>query len=106
MGPADYQAKGRQFIQDEKFAEAAEAFTQAVKLDPYLATAWNARGYCYSRLRKWKEAIADFDEALKLNPVYGNAYTNRATARRALGDKAGADVDAAKARDLLKAPPK
>jgi tetratricopeptide (TPR) repeat protein len=68
-----------------------------------MATAFNARGYCYSRLRMYKEAAADFDAAIKLNPAYTNAYTNRATARRALGDKAGADADQAKARELLKA---
>jgi len=100
---ADYQVQGRKLIQEDKFAEAIKMLSEAVKLDPYLATAFNARGYCYSRLKQYKEALADFDEALKLNPAYGNAYTNRATALRAAGDKAGADADQAKARDLLKA---
>src|SRR5262249_2603625 len=99
---ADYHAEGRRLIQDEKFAQAIVPLTEAVKLDPFLATAFNARGYCYSRMRKYKEAIADFDQAIKLNPAYTNAYTNRSIARRAAGDKVGADSDQAKARDLLK----
>ena len=37
-----------------------------------------------------------------LNPKYANAYTNRAAARRAAGDKAGAEADQAKAREFLK----
>ncbi|HXA52784.1 MAG TPA: tetratricopeptide repeat protein, partial [Candidatus Acidoferrum sp.] len=99
---AQFHALGRKFIQDEKFEEAITALSEAIKLDSNLATAFNARGYCYSRLRKYKEALADFDQAIKLNPGYGNAYTNRASARRAAGDKAGADADQAKARELLK----
>ena len=42
MTAADYQAEGRKFIQEEKFADAIRALSQAVKLDPYLATAFNA----------------------------------------------------------------
>jgi len=100
---AEYQQMGRKLIQEERFAEAIEPLSQAVKLDPFLATAFNARGYAHYRLKKLPQAIADFDQAIKLNPLYGNAYTNRSGAKRAAGDKAGADADQAKARDLLKA---
>jgi Flp pilus assembly protein TadD len=103
---AEYQQQGRKLIQEEHFAEAIEPLTQAVKLDPFLATNFNARGFAYYRLKKLKEAIADFDQAIKLNPTYANAYTNRAVAKRAAGDKAGADADQAKAREFLKVPGK
>jgi tetratricopeptide (TPR) repeat protein len=103
---AEYQQQGRKLIQEEQFAEAIEPLTQAVKRDPFLATTFNARGYAYFRLKKYQEAVADFDQAIQLNPLYGNAYTNRGAAKRAAGDKAGADADQAKARDLLKAPAK
>jgi tetratricopeptide (TPR) repeat protein len=100
---AEYQQQGRKLIQEEHFAQAIEPLTQAVKLDPFLATNFNARGFAYYRLKKLKEAIADFDQAIKLNPTYANAYTNRGVARRAAGDTAGADADQAKARKFLKA---
>ncbi len=38
--------------------------------------------------------------------MYANAYTNRSSAKRAAGDKAGADADQAKAREFLKLPAK
>jgi tetratricopeptide (TPR) repeat protein len=99
---AEYHSRGRQLIQDEKYAESISPLTQAVKLDPFLSQAFNARGYAYSRLKKYKQALDDFDRAIKLNPIYTNAYVNRASVRRAAGDKAGADSDQAKARDLMK----
>jgi Flp pilus assembly protein TadD len=100
---ADYQLQGRKMIQEERFAEAIAPLTEAAKLDPFLATTFNARGYAYLRLKKPKQALADFDQAIKLNPIYANAYTNRAAARVALGDKAGAVADRAKAQEYLKA---
>jgi tetratricopeptide (TPR) repeat protein len=100
---AEYQQQARKLIQEERFAEAIEPLSQAVRLDPYLATAFNARGYANYRLKKLPQAIADFDQAIKLNPLYGNAYTNRSVAKRAAGDNTGADADQAKARSLLKA---
>ena len=85
-----YQQQGRKLIQEEHFAEAIEPLTQAVKLDPFLATTFNARGYAYFRLKKYKEAIADFDQAIKLNPaVRQRVHQSRSSARRAAGDKSG-----------------
>jgi len=99
---AEYHDRGRKFIQQENYAESIEPLTQAVKLDPFLSTAFNARGYAYFRLKRYKEAIADFDQAIKLNPTYTNAYVNRGSARRAAGDKQGADADQVKVRELMK----
>src|SRR5262249_24938820 len=98
----DYHQQGRKLLQEDKFAEAVAVLTQALNLNPYLATSFNARGYARQRLKQYKEAIADFDSAIKLNPAYGNAYTKRSAAKRGAGDKAGADADTAKARDLIK----
>jgi tetratricopeptide (TPR) repeat protein len=108
--PADLAAvaysRGRKLAEESKLAEALEQFTKAILLDPKFTLAFNARGYAYFRLKRYKEAVEDLDEALKLNPYYANAYQNRSAARRALGDKSGADADLAKAKELLTPPAK
>ena len=104
--PADaagYHAKGRQLLQDGQYAEAVQALTQALQLDPKLPRAYNARGYAHLMLKQYADAIADFDEAIRLQPAYENAYTNRAVARRMKGDNAGAAADQALARGLAQA---
>jgi tetratricopeptide (TPR) repeat protein len=98
---AEYHARGRKFLQEDRLQEAIEQLTEALKLDPALSLALNARGYAYFRLKRYPEALADFDEAIRLNPAYLNAFVNRGAARRAAGDKAGADADQAKARELM-----
>jgi tetratricopeptide (TPR) repeat protein len=102
LSAAEYQTRGRKFIQEEKYPESIEPLTRAVKLDPSLSQAFNARGYAYLRMNRYKEAIADFNQAIKLNPLYTNAYVNRGLARRAAGNTQGADADQAKVRELMK----
>ena len=97
---SEYHKLARQLLQEEHYAESIEQFTQALKLDPSYALAFNGRGYAHLRLKHYSEAIWDFGQAILLNPAYANAYLNRSTAKRLSGDKSGAEADQAKVREL------
>ena len=97
----EYHTRGRKLLQEGRYQEAIEPLTEALKLDPSLSLAFNARGFAYFRLKQYPQALADFDQAIRLNRSYVNAYINRSVTRRAAGDKAGADADQAKARELM-----
>jgi tetratricopeptide (TPR) repeat protein len=103
---AAFYRRGHALVQEEHFADAIPELDQALKLDPTLALAYNARGYANFRLKHLSQALADFDVAILLNPAYANAFQNRSAARRASGDAAGAEADAAKVRELAAKPAK
>ena len=50
------------------FAQAAEMFERAVKLDPQNADAHFALGHAYFDLKQWKKAVGSFERAVELDP--------------------------------------
>jgi tetratricopeptide (TPR) repeat protein len=72
-------------------------FTEAIRLDPKFALAYNNRGWIKANRGDRDGAIADYTEAIRLDPNYPKAYANRAIARDQLGDKRGASEDQAAA---------
>ncbi|MEG4005130.1 tetratricopeptide repeat protein [Microcoleus sp. Pol11C1] len=76
-------------------------YTEAIRLNPNYAKAYNKRGIIHGRnLKDYQAAKADFDRAIEINPNYGDAYYNRARAREFLEDKPGAIADYHKAAEL------
>lgn len=56
---------------------AINYFSQAIKIDPSIATAYNNRGSAYLSLKQYQQAISDYTLAIQLNPGYSDAYYNR-----------------------------
>ena len=54
--------------------EAADDYTQALKLNPSFVDGYVARGMMYYNMNKCKEALQDFREACKLKPDFAKMY--------------------------------
>jgi serine/threonine protein kinase/Flp pilus assembly protein TadD len=80
---------------------AAEAFNHAVEMRPQDFWPWYGKGVCAHRRKRHAEAVTAFTVCVALAPDSAACYHNRALARAAAGDTAGAlrDCDRALAID-------
>ena len=84
---AEHDLRGRALTTSGNYAEAIAELTEAIRLQPDFARAYNARGYVYLLKRDFQHALPDFDEAIRLDPNYPNAIQNRALAVKGLATK-------------------
>jgi uncharacterized caspase-like protein/Flp pilus assembly protein TadD len=75
----EYEARGR-VSQDSDFQRAIADYSEAIRIDPTFAMAYNNRGDTYLRHNDPNRAIADLSEAIRLDPNYANAHLNRGEA--------------------------
>ena len=68
-------------------------YSEAIRLDPKYALAYNNRGFAYFGKKDYDRAIADYNEAIRLEPKSTRSYSNRANAYRAKGDVEHAIAD-------------
>lgn len=85
--------EGRQYADQQRFADAIPLFDQAIQANPRYAQAYNSRCYAYLRLKDYDKAVADCSQAIQFDPSYANAYQNRGVALHFKGDQAAANED-------------
>jgi tetratricopeptide (TPR) repeat protein len=86
---------------DGKDEQAVQDFTQALEIDPQIATGYMNRGYVYNDMRMATKAEQDFRQALSLNPNYGEAHLGLAYALLQLRRSSAALKEASLAAKLL-----
>ena len=95
-----YAERGVCLVRLHRDPEALVDFQRALEIKPAMPVALNGRGGVYFRRKQYKLALADYDAAIAGNPTQPQVYENRARAREAVGDMAGAAADKRKTAEL------
>jgi stress-induced-phosphoprotein 1 len=70
--------RGNQLFKEGKFAEAVQAYSEAIKRAEADPRAFANRAACYLKLVAVPEGLKDCDKALELDPMFLKAYTRKA----------------------------
>ena len=84
----------------EKYPEAADDVTQAIKHFPQANVFYHQRGSCYFNMKEYEKALVDFTEAIRREPTKASHYLHRGYCLQALGRQQEADADFDKAKTL------
>lgn len=89
-----YFDRGMTFFEEERYEQAAEMFTRALRLSlGDLAEMLLYRGICYAYIGDEERALADFNGAIQRNADLADAYNERGTLLRLNGDDNAAIAD-------------
>lgn len=102
-----WQGKGDELYLAGSYEEAAAAYSEAVKLDPYLTSCWLNLGNSLYFLGKYQEALNSYNAALALNPQNENAFQGKTQSLLALNrtteaNAAQESLNALQSRNILK----
>jgi tetratricopeptide (TPR) repeat protein len=85
--------RGYFLMRDRRFEEAANDFTEVLKLRPKSSGALRARAGVYADLKQFDKAAQDYEQAIKLEPDLPISYIARGNFRSQLGEDADAIAD-------------
>jgi tetratricopeptide (TPR) repeat protein len=102
-----WQANGDELYLAGSYEKAAAAYSNAVKLDLYLAKSWLNLGNSLYFLGKYQEALNSYNAALALNPQNENALQGKTMSLLALNrtteaNAAQESLNSLQSRDILK----
>jgi lipoprotein NlpI len=72
--------RGGSWADKKDYDRAIADYTEAIRLDPQYATAFNYRGNAWYSKMDYDRAIADYTDAIRLNPQYATAFNSRGNA--------------------------
>jgi serine/threonine protein kinase len=81
--------------------QAIADYSEAIRLKPDYAIAFNNRANVYASLKQYERAIADYSDYIRFRPNDPDGYNNRANCYDNLGDTQAAQRDHARAKEAL-----
>jgi len=69
--------RGNALFKEQKWADAIEEYTEAIKRNPRNHFAYSNRAACYMKLMDWQRGMSDCDMCIKIKPDFIKAYTRK-----------------------------
>jgi tetratricopeptide (TPR) repeat protein len=95
----DYVLRGNEFVQQQAYDLALEAYNKAIEFQP-VPEAFCNRGYVFHEKSEYDRALEDANRAIALKPDFAQAFCNRGAAYFEKGDVGRAIQDYGKAINL------
>ena len=95
-----YDDRGNIYVHLNNYTRAIPDYDRAIAMKPDFALAYSNRGYTYYKMGNIQQALADLDRAISLDQKTGRTFVNRALARAADHNCAGAAQDYMAAKQL------
>ena len=92
--------KGLMSQKEKDYSKAIEHYSNAIKLNPQMVSAYNNRGAAYSERSENDRAIEDLNKAIELTPDDADTYNNRGVAYYRKGEVDWAIEDLNRAIEL------
>jgi len=92
MTAEEYYERGNRRADDDYDGKISD-YSEAIRLKPDYAEAYNNRGVAFDNKRDYSQAIANYNEAIRLEPDDAIAYNDRGKAYIDIGDYNRAVVD-------------
>lgn len=77
---------GKKHVENEKFSEAYEQFTEVIEAAPNFAEGYNQRAIVGFVLGEWEKALEDCKQTVRLNPLHFGAYAGMGHVYLRLGE--------------------
>jgi len=74
----EWKKKGNTEFKAKNFKEAAEHYSEAIKLDPNDHVFFSNRSGCYTSLGRFEDALSDADICVEIKPDWPKGYTRKA----------------------------
>ncbi len=95
-----YQQRGFAFAKDQKYQDAVQDFTEALKINSRDTRIYEQRAAIEMKLQDYDKALADYSEAIKLKPNEVRYYLYRSYIYETKGDLENSMADTEKALKL------
>lgn len=81
----EFKSRANKLFEESKFAQAVEAYEEAIKLNPNNAVYWSNKAFALTKLEQYGAALTEATKAIELDKTYAKGYYRRGSALVALG---------------------